>query len=391
MGLFSLICVALLGSLMRYKIAFDFPFFVQKNILHAHSHVAFTGWVSHILYIGILTIILPYLNTNRQRIYRIVIDLNFLCAMGMLVSFFTQGYSALSITFSTISIFTALAFTILFIIDSKKLAQINHPSRPWAIVALLMNVISAAGPFTLAYMMMNKNIHHNLNLASVYYYLHFQYNGWFFFGVTALGINVYKNELPSLKKYFYVFALAVIPTFVLSVLWTKPPMWLYIITVILAIAQLIAWVLMLFKLYPLLKKTISQYPKWVDLFFVASTFALTIKFILQAISVIPSLSQLVFGFRPIIIGYLHLVLLGVYSLFIIGFSFVMNYFKINKLAKYAALSFFVGVVLNESFLAVQGFAAFTYTLIPHINELLLFAALVLFVSATSLFASQLKK
>ena len=46
----NLLIVAILGTLMRYKIEFEFPYFDQKNIQHAHSHFAFTGWISHTLY-----------------------------------------------------------------------------------------------------------------------------------------------------------------------------------------------------------------------------------------------------------------------------------------------------------------------------------------------------
>ena len=42
-SLFSLLVVALLGVLMRYKIAFELPYLAQKNIQHAHSHFAFAG------------------------------------------------------------------------------------------------------------------------------------------------------------------------------------------------------------------------------------------------------------------------------------------------------------------------------------------------------------
>ena len=46
-------------------------------------------------------------------------------------------------------------------------------------------------------------------------------------------------------------------------------------------------------------------------------FALSAKFLLQLGSTIPALSQLGFGFRPIVIAYLHLVLLAVISLFLL--------------------------------------------------------------------------
>src|SRR5690606_35164151 len=110
-----------------------------------------------------------------------------------------------------------------------------------------------------------------------------------------------------------------------------------------------------------------------------------------AISVIPELSHIVFGFRSIVIAYIHLILLGVFSLFIIGYGFKYGYIKMSPLAKFASIGFFVGVLLNEAALGIQGMASFTYTSIPHINEVLFVAAVTLFSSALGLFLSQLKK
>jgi hypothetical protein len=127
---------------------------------------------------------------------------------------------------------------------------------------------------------------------------------------------------------------------------------------------------------------------WIKWLFYTATIALTIKFILQTISVIPSLSQLVFGFRPIIIAYLHLVLLGVYSLFLIGYWFYKGYLQTNKTARIGIVIFFIGVCLNECVLGIQGIAAFTYTPIPFVNEMLFGVACVLLLGASTLAISQ---
>lgn len=68
-GLFNLAIVAFYGVTMRYKIAFDFPFFDQKNLLHAHSHFAFSGWISQILYAGLMWISFPYLSQLQRKKY----------------------------------------------------------------------------------------------------------------------------------------------------------------------------------------------------------------------------------------------------------------------------------------------------------------------------------
>lgn len=378
-GLLSLAIVALYGTLMRYKIAFDFPFFEQKNLLHAHSHFAFSGWISQLLYVGLMWIVFPYLDKVKQRKYHVLLALNLFTAFGMLIAFTIQGYKAVSISFSTLSIFIAVAFAFVLIKDYRFLPKC-HPSKKWAVAGLLLNVLSAAGPLFLAYMMATKNIDHNFYLGSVYYYLHFQYSGWFFFG----GMAIVANYLPSisLDKYFKVFVFTVIPTFFLSVLWFKLSNWLYIVTVLATFLQFFAWLALVLKLWKYFKQKTKT---WVSYFFYISAIALTLKFTLQAVSVIPSLSQLVFGFRPIVIAYLHLVLLGVYTLFLIAFLFDQKVIKPSKLAKLMAFVFVVGVLLNELFLGVQGVMAFAYLSIPFINEMLLGASIVLLLGSFGMF------
>lgn len=387
-GLLSLAFVALFGTLMRYKIAFDFPFFNQKFLLHAHSHFAFSGWISHFLYCGLFYMISKHIKTSRFKVYKWLINFNLVVAFGMLFSFTAQGYKAISISFSTLTILIAVLFCVQFFKDVKS-SQIRHVSIPWAKAGLLLNVFSNLGPLSLAYMMMSKNINSDYYLASVYFFLHFQYSGWFFFGAMALVIYQLPENFFNFSKYFKIFLISAIPTYFLSTLWADIPLWLYIITIIASIAQWVAWGHLFYKMAPKILQ-IKSGIKLSRLLFYIAAIALTIKFTLQLISVIPSLSQLVFGFRPIVIGYLHLVLLGVYSLFLIGYLIHTKSIQLKAGARFMVIGFLIGVFLNEIFLGIQGVASFTYTPIPYINEFLLFAALVLFCSATGLFVSQLK-
>ncbi len=387
----NLVLIALYGTLMRYKIAFNFPFLEQKNLLHAHSHFAFSGWISHFLYSGLAVLAASHIPVAKQKSLRTLVVINLVSAFGMLLAFTVQGYGAVSISFSTLSIVVAFAYALIFI-RSTKYFPTTHPSKPWAIMALLLNLVSAAGPFSLAYMMATKNIDHHIYLGSVYYYLHFQYSGWFFFGSMALVVAQLPASFPSLKRYFPFFAATVIPTFFLSVLWARLPAWVYILTVIATLLQLFAWLVMAIKVAAAFRQQgTAAFSRPAHLFFIAAAVALTIKFLLQAVSVIPSLSQLVFGIRPIVIAYLHLVLLGVYSLFIIGYLFMQGWLRPTKAAVGASLAFLAGVVLNEGLLGLQGFAAFSYLPVPFINELLLGAALLLLGSSVFLFASQAGK
>ena len=122
----------------------------------------------------------------------------------------------------------------------------------------------------------------------------------------------------------------------------------------------------------LLRPKISTVSRYI---LACSAVALSAKLLLQLGSTIPSLSDLAFGFRPIVIGYLHLVLLGVISMF----SEVQ--FRNNKTSITGIFIFTGAVIINEALLMIQGVAAISYYSIPFINEMLLATACLLFTGA----------
>src|SRR5690606_755162 len=121
-------------------------------------------------------------------------------------------------------------------------------------------------------------------------------------------------------------------------------------------------------------------PLFLQYFLKFAGFCLTLKFVFQLFSVIPSLSQFVFGIRSIIIAYLHLILLGVISLFLLYYIYANKFLILNKTTKNGLIGFVFGIFLNEFILAIQGMSAFGYILIPKVNEMLFGAALVMFTS-----------
>ena len=110
-----------------------------------------------------------------------------------------------------------------------------------------------------------------------------------------------------------------------------------------------------------------------------SGIALSIKLLLQLLSTIPSLSQLAFGFRPVVIGYLHLMLLGVISLFLLGYIFTNQLIKIGYYTKIGSIVFIIGIIINQTLLLIQGVSAMNYIGIPLINESLFITAIIMFI------------
>ncbi|MFD2910065.1 hypothetical protein ACFSX9_15130 [Flavobacterium ardleyense] len=381
-SLFNLLLVAILGLLMRYKIGFEFPFLDQKNLQHSHSHFAFAGWISHTLMVLMLVFLTKKITNSTKdflKKYNTVLIANLICAYVMLISFIIQGYGIISIIFSTSTIVVACVFAFMYYQDLKMVPN-DDLSKNWFKGALFFNVISSIGTFYLAYMMATKTIIQNEYLASIYYYLHFQYNGWFFFACMGFLISLLKlkaSENSFYNQFYYLFFLSCIPAYFLSTLWLKLPMWVYILTVLSAVIQVYAW----FKFLAIVIKTKSEviktYPVFLRNIFLFSALALTLKLLLQLGSTIPALSQLAFGFRPIVIAYLHLILLAVISLFLLFYIFATDLIRVNKGIKIGLIIFTVGVFLNEIILAIQGVAGFSYTKVPYVNEMLFVAAIVL--------------
>jgi hypothetical protein len=380
-SLLNLCIVAALGVLMRYKIGFEFPYLDQKHLQHSHSHFAFAGWLGHTLMVLMVYFIQTKLADFKGNKYKSIIIFNLICSYGMLVSFIIEGYGLVSIILSTASIVVSYVFGYRFIKDLKLLDD-DLLAKSWFKAAIFFNIISSLGTFYLAYMMASKNVVQDWYLSSIYYYLHFQYNGWFFFACMGLAfgfLNLKKSEHSFYGTSFKLFATACVPAYFLSTLWLNLPLWIYIITVIAAITQVFAW----FKLLAVLLKTrrnvLENYSPLLRYILMFVSFALSIKLILQLGSTIPFISELAFGFRPIVIAYLHLVLLAIITLFILFYIYANHLVFISKKIKYGILLFSFGVLLNEIVLAIQGLASLSYTRIPYVNEILFAIAIVLFI------------
>lgn len=378
-SLVNLLLVAFMGVVLRYKILFPLPFVDQKHLLHGHSHFAFAGWITQTLMVLMIQYLSTRLSDSIFKKYRLLLVANLVTAYGMLVSFPVQGYGAWSISFSTASIFVSYTFALQFLRDLKRISG-SQPAHKWFRFALLCSVLSSLGAFALAFMMATHTLHQSWYLLAVYFFLHFQYNGWFFFGCAGLLVSRLPI-IPVLQKtsnrIFRLFALACIPAYFLSVLWLPLPVIVYAIVVLSSLAQLVGAGLGI-RLFVRHKATILSTPspkgRWL---LGLSAIACLIKLLLQAGSTHPSLSQLAFGFRPIVIGYLHLVLLGVISIFLIGYLVCFELVNITRNRMRGIRIFIAGILLNETVLMLQGFAALNYHSLPYGNHLLLGIALVL--------------
>lgn len=329
-----------------------------KFFLHAHSHVAFLGWVYIALFVLITGLFLPAEKAD-SRNYRIQLWLTHLSVLGMLFSFPVQGYAAVSISFSTLHIFLSWYFSWKIYKDTRG-PDIPNIALQCIWAALFFLSISAIGPFSLGPIMAKGGSGGTWYNLAIYYYLHFQYNGWF--TLAILGILFRVLDLHSVsysrglaRKAFINIAVACVPAYLLSALWTQPSAWVYIIAGMAALLQLIGLLQLLALLRPIRHTLRLKVPAWVYLLLCIALAAFVIKIVLQLASALPYLAKLAYTLRNFIIGYLHLVLLGFVSCFLLGIFLWLGVFTYKRAAARTGLVLFLtGFFSSEALLFGQG-------------------------------------
>lgn len=392
-SVFNFLLVAVLGVLMRYKIAYSLPIVDQKHVQEAHSHFAFYGWITQIIYVLIIRYLHGILSEQQLKKYHTLLVVNAISAFVMIPSFIYNGYYWLSIAASTAALLTSFVFFFFLLMDLKGKQDL---AKPWFIGGLFFAVISSVGVFGLSYMMSSGNMTQNLYLSSTYYYLHFQYNGFFIFSCIGFLFHSLKEIGAEItekdnKMIFWLMFVGCVIGFGLSVLWIKMPLWIFIAIILGTIAQTIGAV----KLYLVVKK---NWPKLVLNFSALQRFVLMYvgfaffaKIVLQLGSTIPALSQFAFGFRNVVIAYLHLILLMCVSAFLINQILATNVFKITKPVTTGLKLLLLGIFLNEAVLGLMGIFSIKYISIPYTPQILLAVSLLMLVSLGIILVNLKKK
>lgn len=360
-ALFNLSIVALLGMVLRSKILFSIPFIDFKYLLHAHSHFAFGGWITLALISLLIYEVLPE-DLSSKKVYKWILFGVLFNSAGMLFSFPFEGYGFFSILFSTLLIFTTYIFGWIYI---KHLIQAGTGRivKLLCFGAVAYLVLSSAGPFTLAYLLASKSGNAVLYRDAIYTYLHLQYNGFFTLAVFALFTNRIEIFLPAKgKQYLSRFALllnlSVIPSMFLCYLWHYPNVIFRAIAFTGSALMLLCIVYLALALFPL-KAKLQNIQKTVKHIGILAMAGFASKMLLQSLTIVHGVGDLVFSNRPVIIGFLHMVLLGFISLYLLTHMFHEGYLRNNRVTQVALYFFASAITLNTTVLMTQGLAIMT--------------------------------
>ncbi len=344
--------VAFLGVLMRMFQIVDLNF-NYKNILHTHSHVALLGWI----YTAITTLIYQLFLSEKQidKSYKKLFWSTQVSILGMMVTFPITGYALLSIFFSTYFLFNSYAFIRLFL-KHTSIEQKHTKSYKLVRASLWLMVLSSIGPWALGGIMNTLGSTSSWYRNAIYFYLHFQYNGWFL--VALIGILFFLFEKHSIvisKKAFHLFyrlfLSGVVFTFFLSVLWMKPHPFYYLLAGVGSVLQMVSFVILwklIIKNKEALKKALTNFEgtllKTAGILFL-------LKLLFQFMGSFPLVSEIIANNLDFVIAYLHWIFLGIVSISIFAF---LNHFKLLRISKSNYLVYLIAFTLTESILFYKG-------------------------------------
>ena len=361
-ALFSLVIIAMMGLLLRWTFVAPVAGLNYKYLLHAHSHAALLGWLFPVLFIALLHVYLPA-SFRDKAVYSWQFWLAQGSVLGMLFSFPVQGYGAVSITFSTVHILLTYWFIYRFYKDSNA-ANVDAGNYSFSFrfvkAALFFLALSSLGPWAMGPIMASGNSFTELYYNAIYFYLHFLYNGWLTFAVLGLLFWLLeKYEISFNRNYsllfFRLMFWACLPAYLLSVLWIKPGAIVYLVSGVAASAQVVALVILVATLWPVRSQLLSLFGNWSRAIVLLAATAFVLKTLMQFSTAIPYMADLAYQLRNFIIGYLHLVLIGFVSFFIVAFCVQQGWLSFRSaISRWGMGLFLLGFISSEALLFLQG-------------------------------------
>ena len=336
-----------MGVVLRYAsigtINFNYRF-----LTHAHSHIAMLGWV----YLMLFVLIVHYFVPEKKPIYTKLFWLTQFAVVGMMLSFPFQGYATVSIAFSTLHIFCSYYFVYLIWKDHKTESIVT---RRLLKTALLFMLLSTAGVWCLGPAVSMLGQASAFYQIAIQFFLHFQFNGWFLIAVIAIFFHVLQlKDSKQFRLFFVLLVVSTVLTLALPIYWFAPHIALYWINGLGVFIQLLTLIVFLKLIKPYQLFLLKNNSKLTIYMYVFAIFCLVLKIGAQLLSLIPEVSDAAYQHRNLVIGFIHLLMLGVITGFLFGFILQNRWVTFNAWLNFGIYTFVLGFALTELFLILQG-------------------------------------
>lgn len=363
-SLFNLLVAISIGALLRFAFVTEIGWMEFKNFLHAHSHVAMLGWVYLALFsLFIQSFLEP--TFHNKTFYKVLFWGTQLTVLGMLVAFPLMGYAALSIFFSSLHVVFSYIFTWRFLKDLKATSPSNSISVKFIKTALFFMVFSTVALWAMAPIIILGYKGSSLYHMAIQFYLHFQFNGWFIFGVLGLFFKMLENykieihnettQSETTQSFYRFLFISCFLTYALAITWSTPIDIIFWINS-LGVAFQFAAIIYFLKIINQVKLPImSKLNWWSLLLFKISFISFLLKVFIQTAILIPYIAIVAYTVRNFAMGFIHLMLLGVVTSFLFAFGNYQNLFNLKSiLSKAGIVCFLIGFILSEFLLFFQG-------------------------------------
>jgi len=360
-AMINFVVLTVFGILLRCIQLSNLPFLDYQFILHAHSHFAFAGW----MFFAIALLISHELwGEQYPSTLKYVFIFALISAYGMLVSFSLQGYKAVSITFSTLFILVTYRFTYLVFKDGLLRNKVNKAACKLIKSALIFVCISSLGPFLLGPLVALGYKNSSLYQDAIYFYLHFQMNGFMFLASLGL-LSTALLKVPLTKSkavWLDLFVYSTIPLYFIFALWDKPNEPIRLLACLGAGLNLVSWLMLCLNF----RKAWDQFSFLVK----AALIAASLKIIFQVLVCVPSIGEWTFLNRNLIVGYIHLLTLGTVMPVITDQFIQKGFLKTGRTIKISGWCYVIVTVVYLSLLFIQPLLSSFSITIPNYPYLL---------------------
>ncbi|MBP6311253.1 MAG: hypothetical protein KA408_03220 [Flavobacteriales bacterium] len=343
---------ATIGALLRLIFVVDMPWLLFKPWLHAHSHVAMLGWVFPAV---LITIMGQDENAVPHSFLKWILFSQF-TVLGMLFAFPLQGYGAASIAFSGLQI--VAGYVLIAIVWKHTSYWPKEGSRRLVRLAFLLQICSTIGVWVMGPIMTSKLAGTEWYYWSVQWFLHFQFNGWFWFAAMAIGsrwAELHGVDVRIDKNTIALWVISIFLTFALVIAWSERNAVVLTVNSAGVLIQFwAAWRTLQAMRRARLQAFVKTTP-WMRILIGVMLLSMAARIAAQTAVSIPAVANMALTLRNYVIGFIHLNTLGAVSALLFTHALMKGWINERiRIVPVAIVLFIAGFLLSEVMLFVQG-------------------------------------
>ena len=344
---------AVIGCVMRALWIWEVPFLRFKALMNAHSHVAMLGWI----FIAMMVFLLrneTAKGPSRWSFALLVIAQ--VAVVGMLVGFPVQSYGPFTIAVSVLHMVVGYMLGVQAW-KATRGWQANG-SRLLVRIALVCMYVSTFGVWATGLVVSTGGFGTELYYWSIQFYLHFQLNGWFWFGALALWSHWAESQGANHvldRTTIWLWLVSLVLTYALAIAWSEHHWVIYTANSIGVVLQLWAGWRTAKAILGAQKMLLSKASLWAWRCVTYSLVGMGLKVLMQAAVAVPEVAIMAHTVRNYVVGFIHLNTLGAISMMLFAMALLKGWFaSTSRVARVGLSLFTAGVLLSEAVLFLQG-------------------------------------